>query len=83
MFENKISLWITGNDFAKPMENIILNSYYDWTCSTTEEDIIVDPVDTPDIVDDFELGQEEAVDIDKEVNKQKLKRRISHYKVNS
>ena len=72
---------LRGNDFVKPMENIILNTYNDWTCSTTEEDIIVDPVDTPDIVDDFELGQEEAVDIDREVNKQKLKRRISHYKV--
>ncbi|KAI4298967.1 hypothetical protein L6164_032470 [Bauhinia variegata] len=49
---------------------------------TTEEDIIVDLVDSPEIVDDFELGQEETVDIkDKEVNKQKLKRRIYNYKV--
>ncbi|KAJ7968034.1 Ubiquitin-like domain-containing CTD phosphatase [Quillaja saponaria] len=49
---------------------------------TTEDDIIVDTVDTPEIVDDFELGQEEAVDIkDKEVNKQKLRRRISQYKL--
>nr|XP_011470481.1 PREDICTED: ubiquitin-like domain-containing CTD phosphatase [Fragaria vesca subsp. vesca] len=30
---------------------------------TIEDDIIVDPVDSPDIVDDFELGQNEAVDI--------------------
>ena len=53
-----------------------------WTCSTTEEDIIVDPVESPEIVDDFELGQEEVVDIkDMEVNKQKLKRRASQYKV--
>ncbi|KAI4296212.1 hypothetical protein L6164_036188 [Bauhinia variegata] len=49
---------------------------------TTEEDLIVDPVDSPEIIDDFELGQEEAVDIkDKEVNKQKLKRRINNYKI--
>ncbi|XP_054803059.1 ubiquitin-like domain-containing CTD phosphatase [Prosopis cineraria] len=48
---------------------------------TTEEDIIVDPVESPEIVDDFELGQEEAVDIkDMEVNKQKLKRRVNQYK---
>lgn len=42
----------------------------------------MDPVDSPEIIDDFELGQEEAVDIkDKEVNKQKLRRRLSQYKV--
>lgn len=42
----------------------------------------MDPVDSPEIIDDFELGQEEAVDIkDKEVNKQKLRRRVSQYKV--
>lgn len=42
----------------------------------------MDPVDSPEIIDDFELGQEEAVDIkDKEVNKQKLRRRASQYKV--
>lgn len=50
--------------------------------STVEDEIIVDPVDSPEIIDDFELGQEEAVDIkDKEVNKQKLRRRVSQYKV--
>ena len=50
--------------------------------STVEDDIIVDPVETPEIIDDFELGQDEAVDIkDKEANKQKLKRRIDQYKV--
>ncbi|KVH93518.1 hypothetical protein Ccrd_004437 [Cynara cardunculus var. scolymus] len=44
---------------------------------TVEDDIIVDQVDAPEIVDDFEIGQDEVVDIkDKEVNKQKLKRRI-------
>ncbi|MBA0799211.1 hypothetical protein Gohar_009740 [Gossypium harknessii] len=49
---------------------------------TVEGDIIVDPVEAPEIIDDFELGQDEAVDIkDKEVNKQKLKRRIDQYKV--
>ncbi|CAI0375395.1 unnamed protein product [Linum tenue] len=49
---------------------------------TVEDDIIVDPVDDPEIVDDFELGQDEAVEIkDKEVNKMKLKRRIDQYKI--
>ncbi|XP_004305527.1 PREDICTED: ubiquitin-like domain-containing CTD phosphatase-like [Fragaria vesca subsp. vesca] len=42
---------------------------------TIEDDIIVDPVDSPDIVDDFELGQDEAVDIkDNHLNNQKLRR---------
>ncbi|KAK9287467.1 hypothetical protein L1049_015888 [Liquidambar formosana] len=49
---------------------------------TVEDDIIVDQVDSPEIIDDFELGQDEAVDIkDKEVNKQKLRRRIDQYKI--
>ncbi|EEF29359.1 ubiquitin-like domain-containing CTD phosphatase [Ricinus communis] len=49
---------------------------------TVEDDIIVDQVDSPEIVDDFELGQDEAVDIkDKEVNKQKLRRRADQYKI--
>ncbi|MQM07093.1 hypothetical protein Taro_039927, partial [Colocasia esculenta] len=49
---------------------------------TIEDDIIVDQVDSPEIVDDFELGQEEVVDIkDKEVNKQKLRRRANQYKI--
>ncbi|CAI0375352.1 unnamed protein product [Linum tenue] len=49
---------------------------------TVEDDIIVDPVDDPEIVDDFELGQDEAVEIkDKEVNKMKLKRRVDQYKI--
>ncbi|KAJ4833061.1 hypothetical protein Tsubulata_001033 [Turnera subulata] len=49
---------------------------------TVEEEIIVDQVDSPEVVDDFELGQDEAVDIkDKEVNKQKLRRRIDQYKI--
>lgn len=42
----------------------------------------MDQVDSPEIVDDFEIGQDEVVDIkDKEVNKQKLKRRVDQYKV--
>lgn len=42
----------------------------------------MDQVDSPEIVDDFELGQDEVVDIkDKFVNKQKLKRRVNQYKV--
>ncbi|KAK4792173.1 hypothetical protein SAY86_022608 [Trapa natans] len=49
---------------------------------TIEDDIILDQVESPEIVDDFELGQEEVVDIkDKEVNKQKLRRRIDQYKI--
>ena len=53
-----------------------------WISSTVEDDIIVDPVETPEIIADFELGQDEAIDIkDKEVNKQKLKRRMDQYKV--
>ncbi|KAI9176705.1 hypothetical protein LWI28_006228 [Acer negundo] len=49
---------------------------------TVEDDIIVDPVESPEIIDDFELGQEESVDIkDKEVNKQKLRRRANQYKI--
>ncbi|WCJ18405.1 Ubiquitin-like domain-containing CTD phosphatase [Euphorbia peplus] len=49
---------------------------------TVEDDIIVDQLDSPEIVDDFELGQDEAVDIkDKDVNKQKLRRRIDQYKI--
>ncbi|RVW76284.1 Ubiquitin-like domain-containing CTD phosphatase [Vitis vinifera] len=49
---------------------------------TVEDDIIVDQVDSPEIIDDFELGQDESTDIkDKEVNKQKLRRRIYQYKV--
>jgi len=44
----------------------------------------VDQVDSSEIVDDFELGQDEAVDIkDKEINKQKLRRRIDQYKVSN
>lgn len=53
-----------------------------WISRTMEDDIIVDPVESPDIVDDFELGQDEAVDIkDNHVNQQKLRRRIDQYKV--
>ncbi|KAJ9687542.1 hypothetical protein PVL29_016147 [Vitis rotundifolia] len=49
---------------------------------TVEDDIIVDQVDSPEIIDDFELGQDESTDIkDKEVNKQKLRRRIYQYKI--
>lgn len=52
--------------------------------STTEDDIIVDQATSQDIVDDFELGKDEVVDIkDKEINKQKLRRRIDQYKVSS
>ena len=49
---------------------------------TVEGDTIMDQVDSPEIVDDLELGQDEAVDIkDKEVNKQKPRKRIDQFKV--
>uniref|UniRef100_A0A6N2KI03 Ubiquitin-like domain-containing protein n=1 Tax=Salix viminalis TaxID=40686 RepID=A0A6N2KI03_SALVM len=49
---------------------------------TVENDIIVNQMDSPEIVDDFEHGQDEAVDIeDVEVNKQKLRRRIDQYEI--
>lgn len=42
----------------------------------------MDPVDSPEILDDFELPQQEAVDIkDMQVNQLKLTRRINHFKV--
>lgn len=45
-----------------------------------EDDIIVDPVESPEIVDDFEIAQDEAVEIkDKFANK--LRRRVDQYKV--
>lgn len=50
--------------------------------STVEDEILVDPVDAPEVLDDFELGDEETIDIkDREVNKQKLRRRIEQFKV--
>ncbi|KAJ4747785.1 Ubiquitin-like domain-containing CTD phosphatase [Rhynchospora pubera] len=49
---------------------------------TVEDEIIVDQADAPEIVDDFELGQDEVVDIkDKDVNKHKLSRRVAQYKI--
>ncbi|KAJ4810855.1 Ubiquitin-like domain-containing CTD phosphatase [Rhynchospora pubera] len=49
---------------------------------TVEDEIIVDQADAPEIVDDFELGQDEVVDIkDKDVNKLKLSRRVAQYKM--
>lgn len=56
--------------------------FYNWNYSTVEDEIIVDQADSPEIVDDFEFGQDEIVDIkDKDVNKQKLSRRVAQYKV--
>jgi len=49
---------------------------------TVEDEILVDPVDAPEVLDDFELGDEETIDIkDREVNKQKLRRRIEQFKM--
>ncbi|XP_009776066.1 ubiquitin-like domain-containing CTD phosphatase [Nicotiana tabacum] len=65
------------------LSQIPLKSSFKMTMiGTVEDDIIVDQVESPDIIDDFELGQEEAVDIkDKEINKQKLKRRVEQHKI--
>lgn len=44
----------------------------------------MEQVDSPEVIDDFELGNEEGVEVqikDKDVNKQKLRRRIDQYKV--
>ncbi|CAI0439364.1 unnamed protein product [Linum tenue] len=72
----KSSLKMTMIGFDYPLFSSSIKSL------TVEDDIIVDPVDDPEIVDDFELGQDEAVEIkDKEVNKMKLKRRTDQYKV--
>ncbi|KAL3614598.1 hypothetical protein CASFOL_041684 [Castilleja foliolosa] len=49
---------------------------------TVEDEIFVDQVESPEILDDFEIGQNEAIDIkDNEVYIQKLKRRIKQYKI--
>ncbi|KAE8009027.1 hypothetical protein FH972_005485 [Carpinus fangiana] len=51
---------------------------------TVEDDLIVEETDSPEVIDDFELGNDEAVSIhikDKEVNKKKLRRRIDQYKI--
>ncbi|KAL7157333.1 hypothetical protein ABFS83_02G070900 [Erythranthe nasuta] len=49
---------------------------------TVEDDIYIDPVESQEVIDDFELGQDEVVDIkDKEVNKQKLRRRVQQCKI--
>uniref|UniRef100_A0A7N0TYQ4 protein-serine/threonine phosphatase n=1 Tax=Kalanchoe fedtschenkoi TaxID=63787 RepID=A0A7N0TYQ4_KALFE len=50
---------------------------------TVEDEIIIDQADAPEIIDDFEIGQDELVDVkDKDVNKQKLRRRAQQYKIN-
>lgn len=49
---------------------------------TVEDEIIIDQVDSPEVVDDFVLGQDEVVEIkDKPVNQQKLRRRVQQYKI--
>lgn len=61
---------------------LCLNHFIVLIYSTIEDDILVDQVDSPEVIDDFELGHDEVVDIkDKDVNKQKLRRRIKQYKV--
>jgi len=50
--------------------------------STIEEEIFVGQEDDPELLDDFDFEQNEATAIkDKDVYKQKLKRRASQYKV--
>ena len=47
-----------------------------------EDELLVEPVDAPEILDDFEFEEVDNLDIqDREVNKQKLRRRIEQYKV--
>eukprot|EP00897_Mesotaenium_endlicherianum_P000949 jgi/Mesen1/10855/ME000093S10373 len=49
---------------------------------TVEEEILVDPVNAPEVVDDFEMGEEETVEIkDREENQQKLRRRAANFQV--
>eukprot|EP00897_Mesotaenium_endlicherianum_P000950 jgi/Mesen1/10856/ME000093S10370 len=49
---------------------------------TVEEEILVDPVNAPEVVDDFEMGEEETVEIkDREENQQKLRRRAANFQL--
>jgi ubiquitin-like domain-containing CTD phosphatase 1 len=49
---------------------------------TVEDEIHVDPVDSPEIVDDFELGERDTVNVqDSDVNKAKLRRRVDQFKL--
>ncbi|KAG5029594.1 hypothetical protein AAZX31_05G156700 [Glycine max] len=65
------------------LSQLPLNSSLKMTMiGTTEEDLLVDPVESPEILDDLELPKDEAVDIkDMEVNKQKLNRRIHQFNI--
>ncbi|RDX89460.1 Ubiquitin-like domain-containing CTD phosphatase [Mucuna pruriens] len=71
------------NDDSLFLSQLALSSSLKMTMiGTTEEDLLVDPVDSPEILDDLELPEDEAVDIkDMEVNKHKLTRRISQFKI--
>ncbi|KAG5000034.1 hypothetical protein AAZX31_08G123900 [Glycine max] len=71
------------NDDSLFLSQLPLNSSLKMTMiGTTEEDLLVDPVESPEILDDLELPKDEAVDIkDMEVNKLKLNRRIHHFKI--
>ncbi|KAH6559556.1 hypothetical protein KP509_1Z004600, partial [Ceratopteris richardii] len=74
---------------SKPAEDSVLLSQLSIKPSlkimmlgTVEEEIFVEPVDAPEILDDFEFEEIDSRDIkDKEVNKLKLSRRIEQYKV--
>ncbi|EFJ24099.1 hypothetical protein SELMODRAFT_79490 [Selaginella moellendorffii] len=49
---------------------------------TVEDEIFVDTVDAPEVLDDFELGEEDTTDIkDKDINKAKIQRRVQQYKL--
>lgn len=49
---------------------------------TIEDEILIEPVDAPELVDDLQLPQEEAVAIqDREENQRKLRRRAAAYKM--
>ncbi|XP_023768013.1 ubiquitin-like domain-containing CTD phosphatase [Lactuca sativa] len=69
-------------DDSALLSGLPIKSSLKMTMIGIEDDIIVDQADAPEIVADFEIGQDEAVDIkDKKVNKQKLRRRVDQYKI--
>ncbi|XP_071714934.1 ubiquitin-like domain-containing CTD phosphatase [Rutidosis leptorrhynchoides] len=70
-------------DDSTLISTLLLKSSLNMTMlGTVEDDVIVNEVDAPVIVDDFEIGLGEVIDIEeKEINKQKLRRRVDQYKI--
>ncbi|KAK7399689.1 hypothetical protein VNO78_10878 [Psophocarpus tetragonolobus] len=71
------------NDDSLFLSQLPLSSSLKFTMiGTTEEDLLVDPVHSPEILDDFDLPNDHAVDIkDMHVNNDKLCRRILQFKI--